>query len=256
MTERKLDFLESHEPKQEKTQPSNNLAFRLALVGPVLAGTLLAACSESRASLPTPTETSTQQPTPIETLIPTPEVTPFTTLVRVDDEVDENGDKIFNIVDLRLQRREADCLACLDINASGGITQMDVDLIQRRIDEQLPFHPRFDPVEPFDTIDDADVEAVSAKVGRVVPSEAGGLKLNEVYYGWKLDKLEVAIKLGTGQEEIARLENKYNLTLPSASSVGAYITIPKGVNFGELVAELMQEESISFVDRISIGTIE
>ena len=93
-----------------------------------------------------------------------------------------------------------------------------------------------------------------------MPSEEGGLKLSEVYYGWVSNRLEVQIKPGTNSEEIKRLSKKYNLPLPSGTVTNAYITIPEEVlekkTLGELIEELLQEESVSLVGRISTGTIE
>jgi len=259
--ERGPNFGKSHEPKQKKTQPSKNLVLRLAVAVPAFLGVILASCDEDGTNLASGTETLTSHPTPIETLIPTPVDSPLIKFDEVDEEINGKKDGIINIADLRQQRQGKECLACLDINADGRITEKDVGLIQRRIDNQeLPFHPRFDPAEPFGSIDDKDVQAVTSKIGRVVPSEEGGIKLSELYYGWKADQIELAVKPDTSKEEIERLESKYGLNLSNQTGSADYLNVPEEVlkekTLGELIEQLLKEESVLFVGRVSIGTIE
>ena len=126
---------------------------------------------------------------------------------------DMNNDGIIDLADARIIAPPAtvNCPVCVDINGDKKIDQKDVDLIQARIDHNLPYNSRFD-VNNDKVINSADVDIVKKYLGQTVTGPAFGLdNPSELAYGFLANDMMIKFKPGTTQQQKDDIYSKYNL---------------------------------------------
>ena len=126
---------------------------------------------------------------------------------------DQNNDGIINLADARILAPPAttSCLVCVDVNGDKKIDQKDVNLVQARVDQKLPYQSRFD-VNNDGVINVDDVNIIKSYVGQTVTGPAFGLdNPSELTFGFLANDIMIKFKSGTSQQQKDALYKKYGL---------------------------------------------